>query len=82
MEVFMDTLKSMCKGTIIAIAISIVSILIFSWLLVKTNIKEAIPTLSNKELHNTLSKVMSLQSENSSDIDNVKRLSEYEDGER
>ena len=36
----MDTLKSMCKGTIIAIAISIVSILIFSWLLVKTNIKE------------------------------------------
>ena len=25
----MDTLKSMCKGTIIAIAISIVSILIF-----------------------------------------------------
>ena len=36
----MDTLKSMCKGTIIAIAISIVSILIFSWLFVKTNIKE------------------------------------------
>ena len=40
--------------------------------LIKTNIKEAIPTLSNKELHNTLTKVMSLQSEYSSDIDNVK----------